>query len=240
MTFETCGITQLTFLPRDIQRIIYSEYTELISQERFNEIIDNIPSQLSNDFPNENVFVDNLHSPLSLYEKLVQQLIDILKINGRIHDYMDLMQRDLKSAPGSTGKFITFLIIDFINVSVKQIKENDRINALTLVKNKLMKHIICENNLLHYNVHNGENYDYNDENEIIDTLHILDYRELLQLKCTCNSKVLFFDDDILKSHNALTYLKFNNCRRVIYNPVNKCIYYWINNHIGEPTCTGVE
>lgn len=239
MALQTYGITKLTLLPHDIQCIILNEYTELMSRQRFNEIIYNIPSQLSNDFTNENVFVDNLDSPPFLYEKLVQQLIDTLKINGRIHDDMDLMQRDLKSAPGSTLKFITHLIIDFINISLKQIKENDRRYALNNVRNKLMKHIICENNLLHYNEHNGKNYDYNDENEIVNALHILDYRELLQLKCICNSKVLFFDDDLLKDY-FVTYLKFNNCRRVIYNPVNKCIYYWINNHIGEPTCICIE
>jgi len=42
--------------------------TQNLYQDIFDEIIDILPSQLSNDFPNENVFVDNLYSSSSLFE----------------------------------------------------------------------------------------------------------------------------------------------------------------------------
>ena len=245
MALQTYGITQLTLLPHDIQRIIFNEHVELMSRQRFNEIIYNLPSQLSNDVPNDNIFVDTFDSPPpTLYEKLIQQILNTLKLNATLHNDMDLMQRDRRSAPGSTLKFITHLIIDFINISLGQIKqikerERERFNVLGNVRGKLMKHIVCENNLHNYNVHNGITYDGYSEQEITDALHILDYRELLQLKCISNSKVLFFDDNLLKEY-FVNYLKFNNCRRIIYNPVNKLFYYWINNHIGEPRCICTE
>lgn len=235
MALQTFGVTQLTLLPHDIQTIIFNQHTEIVSREIFNKIIDNLPCELSNDLPNNHIFVEIENYQPTLYEKLINQLMESLKQNARLHNDMDLMQRDKRSAPGSTVKFITHLIIDFINISLLRIQENeyDRFNDLNNAKNKLMKHVIRENNLHNYNLHIGETYNEYNEQDIVDALHILDYRELLQLKCISNSKVLFLNDNILKEY-LVNYLKFNNCRRVIYDPLQKVIYYWINNHIGEP------
>ena len=237
MALQTFGVTQLTFLPHDIQTIIFNQHTEMVSKERFNKIIDNLPCELSNDLPNNNMFVEIVNSEPTLYEKLIQKLIESLKYNAKLHNDMDLMQRDQRSAPGSTVKFITHLIIDFINISILRIQENeyDRFNVLNNAKNKLMKHVVRENNLYNYYLQIGQTYNEYNEQDIINALHILDYRELLHLKCISNSKVLFFNDNILKEY-LVNYLKFNNCRRIIYDPIKKYIYYWINNHIGAPKC----
>ena len=199
MALQAFGITQLTLLPHDIQTIIFNQHIEMVSKERFNEIIDNLPSQLSNDVPNDNIFIDTLNSQPTLYEKLIHQLMESLKHNAQLHNDMDLMQRDRRSAPGSTVKFITHLIIDFINISLLRIQQDeyDRFNDLNNAKNKLMKHVIRENNLHIYNLNIGETYNEYNEQDIVDALHILDYRELLQLKCISNSKVLFLDDTTL-------------------------------------------
>lgn len=237
MTLQTFGDTWLTVLPYDIQNIIFNQYTEMISKERFNEIIDTIPSELSNDVPNDNIFVDTFNSPPTLYEKLINQLMESLKQNAKLHNDMDLMQRDRRSPSGSTVKFITHLIIDFINISLLSIQKDEygRFNDLNHAKNNLMKHVINENNLHIYNDQIGKNYNKYNEQDIVNALHILDYRELLHLKCISNSKVLFFNDNILKEY-FVTYLKSNNCRRVIYDTTKNNIYYWINNHIGAPKC----
>lgn len=232
MALAKYGQTRLIFLPYDIQCIIFNEYTELVTREAFEDMIDDIPSQLSCDLPPDTMFVyDPRPQYPSLYEKLMQELytkieVDVIRYNEHelINNYINLK-----------NSFIYDLIINYMNIMIliKLIEPNQQpirgegiTNSAYIEYNSLIE-IRRTLKLSHPGFHTFN------ITPVKDILRRFDYRQLLYFKNICNYELLTYKDIKRSNGNNGWWWKNLNTQHgkascVIYDPVKMRVFYWIN------------
>ena len=243
------GTTKFMYLPHEVQQMIFNDYTEVMAHEKYKSIMDMLPSQLSNDMPASGMFVYEPEGILqndSLYERLMDGIINILKNNANMHKNADLLQQQ-ENIIGNYSEFMRYLLIDFLYImAIKSLEANDTyVNITTVIRNIIAR---IRDTFVSYTerrrlrlgwvmtlVALNEPFD---ENTLKNILRVLDYRQLLQLKNICNNNALFYDMTFRciteGSEYNEEYFKQNNCRRLIYDELDNVMYCWLNNHDGRP------
>ena len=243
------GTTKFMYLPHEVQQMIFNDYTEVMAHEKYKSIMDMLPSQLSNDMPASGMFVyepEGISQNDSLYERLMDGIINILKNNANMHKNADLLQQQ-ENIIGNYSEFMRYLLIDFLYImAIKSLEANDTyVNITTVIRNIIARIrdtfvSYAERRRLRLGwvmtlVALNEPFD---ENTLKNILRVLDYRQLLQLKNICNNNALFYGMTFRciteGSEYNEEYFKQNNCRRLIYDELDNVMYCWLNNHDGRP------
>jgi hypothetical protein len=226
--------TWLRFLPYDIQRIIFNEYTELASREVFEDMIDELPSQLSNDLPPRTTFVYN-PNPCpqypSLYEKLMQEIYakivaDAIR-QSKLGHFKDSFIYDL------IINYLNIMILITINANISPPAGawNSRLCVHTLPHADIEYNILIELRRTLKTSHPRHRTFFT--TPITDILRRLDYRHLLYFKNVCNYQLLTCTqsqhviETIYDTYQGtvLPFAPNTNC--IIYDHVNTKVFYWI-------------
>lgn len=227
--------TILKFLPYDIQRIIFNEYTELATRETFKHMIDDLPSQLSSTLQSS-----------SLYEKLMQELYAKLETDVVRYTEPDI----INSCINIKTYLIHDLIINYLNVMILiQILEPYN-NNVADNHNNYVSHLPHYSRIYDLNFktlitlrrtlklsHPRHDLNPTQSNSSTNILRKLDYRQLLLFKNICNYNQI--PVKYAMQHNANKSWIKNLDRvisrgsipsRIIYDPVKYIVYYWIDGY----------
>lgn len=217
--------TWLILLPYDIQRIIFHEYTELVAREEYDNIIDQIPSQLSNDLQPDTMFVhEPTPIPPSMYEKLMQEIYTKIEADAAASTSQTPLQ-----------PLIYDIIIDYLNIMILITLTHDTPphppppQPPVDIEYKNMYELYEIRNTLHISSPK------NSPRHFIPThptniLRRLDYRQLLYFKSICKY-IILTQEDLHHQCNSTWWKNLNNASlntsRIIYDPIKRTVFYWI-------------